>query len=64
MERFWIAYEPGNAAAERSIKKAGIRVVSEMVFSGGRVSGLTLFDASEYALASITFFGLPAVTGP
>lgn len=62
-DRFWIGYELGNDRAARSIKKAGFHIVSDLVIFNGRVSGLTLFDASEHAQASADFFQLPIVAG-
>lgn len=61
VDRFWIGYEPGNEASARGIRKAGFQVVTELVIAEGRVSGLTLFDSSEYAQASADFFHLPIV---
>lgn len=62
VDRFWIGYEPGNEASARGICKAGFHMVTELVIAEGRVSGLTLFDSSEYAQASADFFHLPIVT--
>jgi RimJ/RimL family protein N-acetyltransferase len=62
-KRFWIGYEPGNEASARGIRKAGFHIVGDFVISHDHVSGLTLFDASEHALASPAFFNdLPVIT--
>lgn len=60
-DRFWIGYLPENNASGRGISKAGFQVVSDLVVTGQHVSGLTLFDASERALASVEIFHLPVV---
>ena len=62
LQRFWIGYLPDNAASGRGIEKAGFHVVSDLVVSQGQVSGITLFESSEQALASADFFRLPVVT--
>jgi len=63
IDHFWIGFEPGNEASARGIKKAGFHLVSDLVISQGRISGLTLFNSSEYARASAAFFHLPIVAG-
>lgn len=63
IDRFWIGYLPDNTASARGISKAGFHVVSDLVISEGHVSGLTLFEESERALASADFFQLPIVAG-
>ena len=63
IERFWIGYLPDNEASGRGVRKAGFHVVSDLVVSSGRVSGLTLFESSEQAQASASFFQLPVVAG-
>lgn len=60
-DRFWIGYVPGNEASARGISKAGFRLAGDFVVAGGRIMGLTLFDASEYALAIADFLRLPIV---
>jgi GNAT superfamily N-acetyltransferase len=61
---FWIGYEPGNEASARGISKAGFRLVCDLVISSeGRVSGLSLVDASPQARASASFFQLPILAG-
>ncbi|HEY7413894.1 MAG TPA: GNAT family N-acetyltransferase, partial [Ktedonobacteraceae bacterium] len=61
---FWIGYLPNNEASGRGISKAGFQVVSDLVVTDGCVSGLTLFDAHERALASADVFHLPIVAAP
>jgi GNAT superfamily N-acetyltransferase len=62
IDYFWIGYAPGNDLSARGITRAGFRFVSDFVISSdGRVSGLTLFDQSKYALASAALFNLPIV---
>src|SRR2546423_6307091 len=51
VERFWIGYAPGNDISARGISKAGFHIVGDFLISNNRVSGLTLFETSEYALA-------------
>lgn len=63
VDRFWIGYEPGNEASAHGIIKAGFHVVGDFVISEGRVSGVTLFNSSEYAQASAAFLNLPIVAG-
>lgn len=58
-DRFWIGYLPENNTSGRGISKAGFHVASDLVVTGQHVSGLTLFDASERALASVEVFHLP-----
>jgi GNAT superfamily N-acetyltransferase len=60
-ERFWILYAPGNEAAEHSIRKAGFQFLGELVLTHGRVTGFTLFEKSERALAGAAFLQLPVV---
>jgi GNAT superfamily N-acetyltransferase len=58
-ERFWILYEPGNAAAAHSIEKAGFHFVGELVLCEDRVSAIELFEDGERAVAGATLLGLP-----
>ncbi|BCL79736.1 GNAT family N-acetyltransferase [Ktedonobacteria bacterium brp13] len=62
VHRFWIAYHD-NEASGRGIRKAGFHVVSDLVVSGDRVSGITLFESSERAQASADVFHLPVIAG-
>lgn len=62
IQRFWIGYLPDNNASGSGIQKAGFHVVSDLVVSGNRISGITLFESSEQARASADFFHLPVVT--
>ncbi|GAC1454953.1 MAG: hypothetical protein PVSMB2_05400 [Ktedonobacteraceae bacterium] len=61
-ERFWILYEPGEIAAEKSIRKVGFLFVGELVLTKGHVSGITLFNNSERAHIGATLLNLPVVT--
>ena len=63
VQRFWIGYLPDNEASGRGIRKAGFHMVSDLVVSGDRVSGITLFESSERAQASANFFHLPVIAG-
>jgi GNAT superfamily N-acetyltransferase len=63
-DRFWIGYLPDNTASGRGISKAGFHVVSDLVVTGSRACGLTLFESSERALASVDVFHLPVVAAP
>lgn len=60
-DRFWIGYLPDNTASGRGVSKAGFHVVSDLVVTGNRVSGLTLFESSEQALACADVLHLPVV---
>lgn len=60
-ERFWIGYLPDNSASGRGISKAGFHTVSDLVVTGNRVCGLTLFESSERALASVDVFHLSII---
>lgn len=62
VDRFWIAYYD-NEASGRGIRKAGFHIVSDLVVSGDRVSGITLFESSERAQASADVFHLPVIAG-
>ncbi len=59
IDRFWIGYEPGNESSASGINKAGFHIVSDFVITGGHISGLVLFDGSDYARASADLFNLP-----
>ncbi len=61
IQHFWIVFMSSNAASSRGIQKAGFHIVSELFVFGDRVTGLTLLDNSQYALASSEFFRLPIV---
>ena len=63
-DHFWIGYMPDNTASGRGISKAGFQVVSDLVVTDGRVYGLTLFESSERALASVDVFHLPVIATP
>jgi RimJ/RimL family protein N-acetyltransferase len=63
VQRFWIGYLPDNEASGRGIRKAGFHMVSDLVVSGDRVSGIILFESSERAQASADFFHLPVIAG-
>ncbi len=64
IDYFWIGYEPGNEASAHGIRKAGFHEVSDLVIADGdRIEGLTLFEESERAQASVVFFNLPVVRG-
>lgn len=62
-ERFWIGYLPWNKASERGIQKAGFHVVSDIVVTDDRITGMVLFETSERAQACADLFRLPVVTG-
>ena len=61
VERFWILFQPGNAAAEHSIQKAGFLFVGELVLTKGHVSGFTLFSKSERAIIGASILNLPVI---
>jgi GNAT superfamily N-acetyltransferase len=63
-ERFWIGYVPGNNASASGIRKAGFRVVSDLVIERNRATGLTLFDTNERGQESARFFQLPVIDKP
>ncbi|GER86300.1 hypothetical protein KDW_04620 [Dictyobacter vulcani] len=63
VQRFWIGYLPDNEASGRGIRKAGFHMVSDLVVSGDRVAGITLFESSERAQASADVFHLPVIAG-
>ncbi|GAC1656497.1 MAG: hypothetical protein NVS4B12_29000 [Ktedonobacteraceae bacterium] len=60
-ERFWILYQPGNTAAEHSIRKAGFHFLGELVLTEGHVSGFVLFEKSERAHIGAAMLNLPVV---
>lgn len=61
IERFWILYQPGNTAAEHSIRKSGFLFVGELAVSEGRASSITLFETSERAYVGATLLNLPVI---
>ena len=58
VERFWILFQPGNVAAERSIQKAGFLFVGELALTEGHVSGFTLFNTSKRATTGANILNL------
>lgn len=64
IERFWIAYMPGNLASGRGISKAGFQAIGDFHVIENHVAGLTLFDSCERGQTSADVFQLPIVTTP
>jgi GNAT superfamily N-acetyltransferase len=60
-ERFWIMYQPDNHISERGIRKAGFRIVGDLIVVNGRAVGLELFEASEHAYAASQVLHLPLI---
>ncbi len=63
VDRFWILYQPGNTAAERSIQKAGFQFLGELVVTEGHVSGFTLFNTDERTFVGAYLLDLPIMNG-
>jgi GNAT superfamily N-acetyltransferase len=61
IDRFWIGYEAHNEASGRGIRKAGFRVVGDIVVARGRVAGFVSEEPGERAQAAAELLGLPIV---
>lgn len=58
-DRFWIMYKPDNHISEHGIRKAGFRIVGDLIIVDGCAVSLELFEASEHARTAATVLNLP-----
>lgn len=60
-ERFWIMYEPDNHISERGIRKAGFRMVGDLIVVEERAIGIKHFETSERTRIAATVLNLPII---
>jgi GNAT superfamily N-acetyltransferase len=60
-DRFWIMYKPDNYISEHGIRKAGFRIVGDLIIVDGCAAGLELFEAGEHARTAATVLKLPII---